>query len=109
VPIGDLSEATRKYKQLKARYPNMYVPTDFSFIENSWVNNVKVIGASPRPLVITHEAIDFEVTNVKVEEPKEAAKEENKEGKEGVPSPNEKAAPAPAPVVVESFSNSGKR
>jgi hypothetical protein len=106
IPTGDLSEVTRNYRNLTKRYPNMYIPTDFVSLESSWIRAIKPRGPAPRPLFITTEAVDFEVTNIKGDD-KEKEKEKAGDSGTGVTT-------TPAPVVVTQtaepgVSPSGKR
>jgi hypothetical protein len=93
----------------------MYIPTDFAFVENTWVHTIKPTGPCPRPYFVTHEAVDFEVSNIK---PDETAKptEENSTVSPSLSSASASTStsvPAPAPAapapVIESFSASGNR
>lgn len=100
IPSHDLSEVTRTLKNIKTRYPNLYIPTDYLSMESTWIRTVRPKGSTPRPLFVTNEAVDFEVTNVK-DDPKDKEKEKEKV---------EVDAATPAPVVAEpGVSPSGKR
>eukprot|EP00026_Physarum_polycephalum_P002298 Phypoly_transcript_02304.p1 GENE.Phypoly_transcript_02304~~Phypoly_transcript_02304.p1 ORF type:complete len:932 (+),score=245.88 Phypoly_transcript_02304:56-2851(+) len=113
LPTGEIGEKERKYKQLKSRYPNMYIPTDFSYLDNTWVHTIKSTGPAPRPYFVTHEAVDFEVSNTKPEDPAKSDKAADKTDKADKPADEPAAAPAatpaPAPAPVDSFSPTGRR
>lgn len=83
------------------------------------MRTVRVVGPTPRPLFITHEAIEFEVSNIKVDDapaPKPAEEGANGVAATAVVSTTPAPAPAPtpaptpaAPLIPEATSLSGKR